>query len=226
MLKQFQSVNAAAANGPHAELNIQELRVVEFLGDEGPHIMRELATFLNVAVNSVTSIVDNLEKKGLVRRVRSEEDRRIIRVELTDAGRLIHQDALDVNMQLFRTMLRALSSEEQKIFLLLIRKIVPRRPHAGLQARHFCFNSGTVMKEAIAIQLRTQEQRPIRGEYCPTGGHDGSGCHATWQAALGGCCFRRRRGRHLVVQLTERHPRNIAATCRDRSRCQRHRRHG
>ncbi len=124
MLKQFQSVNAAAANGPHAELNIQELRVVEFLGNEGPHIMRELATFLNVAVNSVTSIVDNLEKKGLVRRVRSEEDRRIIRVELTDAGRLIHQDALDVNMQLFRTMLRALSSEEQKIFLLLIRKIV------------------------------------------------------------------------------------------------------
>ena len=124
MLKQFQSVNAAAANGPHAELNIQELRLVEFLGDEGPHIMRELAAFLNVAVNSVTSIVDNLEQKGLVRRVRSEDDRRIIRVELTDAGRLIHQDALDVNMQLFRTMLRALSSEEQKIFLMLIRKIV------------------------------------------------------------------------------------------------------
>ena len=86
--------------------------------------MRELAAFLNVAVNSVTSIVDSLEKKDLVRRVRSEEDRRIIRVELTDAGRLIHQDALDVNMQLFRTMLRALSSEEQKIFLMLIRKIV------------------------------------------------------------------------------------------------------
>jgi DNA-binding MarR family transcriptional regulator len=124
MLKQFQSVNAAAANGPHAELNIQELRVVEFLGDEGSHIMRELAAFLNVAVNSVTSIVDSLEKKGLVLRVRSEEDRRIIRVELTQAGRLIYQDALDVNMQLFRTMLRALSSEEQKIFLMLIRKIV------------------------------------------------------------------------------------------------------
>jgi DNA-binding MarR family transcriptional regulator len=124
MLKQFQSVNAAAANGPHAGLNIQELRVVEFLGDDGPHIMRELAEFLHVAVNSVTSIVDNLEQKGLVRRVRSEEDRRIIRVELTAAGRLIHQDALNVNMQLFRTMLRALGSEEQKIFLLLIRKIV------------------------------------------------------------------------------------------------------
>jgi DNA-binding MarR family transcriptional regulator len=124
MLKQFQSVNAAAANGPHAELNIQELRVVELLGDEGPHMMREVAQFLNVAVNSVTSIVDNLEKKALVRRLRSAEDRRIVRVELTDAGRLIHQDALDVNMKLFRTMLRALTEEEQEVFLMLIRKIV------------------------------------------------------------------------------------------------------
>lgn len=124
MLKQFQSVNAAAANGPHAELNIQELRVVELLGDEGPHMMREIAQFLNVAVNSVTSIVDNLEKKKLVRRVRSDEDRRIVRVELTDAGRLIYQDALDVNMKLFRTMLGALTAEEQEVFLMLIRKIV------------------------------------------------------------------------------------------------------
>jgi DNA-binding MarR family transcriptional regulator len=77
-----------------------------------------------VAVNSITNIVDHLEGKGLVRRLRSEQDRRIIRVELTDAGRVIYQDALNVNMQLFRAMLRALSSEEQKIFLMLIRKIV------------------------------------------------------------------------------------------------------
>src|SRR5215471_14529552 len=87
ILKQFQCVNAAAANGPHAELNMQELRVVEFLGNEGPRMMRELAEHLTVAVNSVTSIVDHLERKGLVRRQRSAEDRRVVRVELTDLGR-------------------------------------------------------------------------------------------------------------------------------------------
>ena len=124
MLKQFQSVNAAAANGPHAQLNIQELRVVEFLGDGGPRMMRELAEFLNVAVNSVTSIVDNLEKKELVRRVRSEEDRRIIHVELTSSGGLIYQDALNCVLQLHRTMLGALTEEEQEVLLMLIRKVV------------------------------------------------------------------------------------------------------
>jgi DNA-binding MarR family transcriptional regulator len=123
ILKQFQSVNAAAANGPHAGLNVQELRLVEFLGNEGPHMMRELSEFLAVAVNSVTSIVDGLERKRLVRRRRSEADRRIIRVELTDAGRTIHQDIVDVNMRLFRTMLGALVKDEQESFLMLFRKI-------------------------------------------------------------------------------------------------------
>ena len=123
ILKQFQTVNASAANGPHVELNMQELRVVELLGNEGPRMMRELAEHLTVAVNSMTSIVDSIERKGLVRRLRSDEDRRVIRVELTDAGRQIAQSLFEVNMRLFRTMLGALTEDEQEIFLVLFRKI-------------------------------------------------------------------------------------------------------
>jgi DNA-binding MarR family transcriptional regulator len=123
ILKQFQCVNAAAANGPHVELNMQELRVVEFLGNEGPRIMRELAEYLTVAVNSVTSIVDHLEAKGLVRRQRSEEDRRIIRVELTEPGRETYQALVEDKQRLFRSMLGALTEDEQEIFMVLFRKI-------------------------------------------------------------------------------------------------------
>ena len=123
ILKQFQCVNAAAANGPQAELNMQEVRVVEFLGHEGPRMMREVAEHLTVAVNSVTSIVDNLENKGLVRRQRSVEDRRVVRVELTDTGRGVAQSLVEVNLQLFRGMLGALTEDEQEIFMVLFRKI-------------------------------------------------------------------------------------------------------
>jgi MarR family 2-MHQ and catechol resistance regulon transcriptional repressor len=123
ILKQFQGVNAAAANGPHVGLNMQELRVVEFLGNEGPHMMRELAEHLTVAVNSMTSIVDSLEGKGLVHRQRSEEDRRVVRVELTDPGREIYKSLVEVNLRLFRSMLGALTEDEQEIFMVLFRKI-------------------------------------------------------------------------------------------------------
>jgi MarR family 2-MHQ and catechol resistance regulon transcriptional repressor len=123
IMKQFQCVDAALANGPHAELNMQEVRVVEFLGNEGPRMMRELAEHLNVAVNSVTSIVDHLEHKGLVRRQRSAEDRRVIRVEMTESGREIYDSLVEIKLRLFRSMLGVLTEDEQEIFMVLFRKI-------------------------------------------------------------------------------------------------------
>lgn len=130
IMKRFHEVNASAANGPHAQLNMQELRVVEFLGNEGPRMMRQLADHSTVAVNSMTSIVDGLEQKELVRRQRSAEDRRVIRVELTDSGREHYRSLNEVHLQLFRTMLRALTEDEQEIFMVLFRKIA----RAGLDA--------------------------------------------------------------------------------------------
>jgi DNA-binding MarR family transcriptional regulator len=86
-------------------------------------MMRELAEHLAVAVNSMTAITDGLEKKGLVRRQRSEEDRRVIRVELTDPGRESYQSLVEVNLRWFRSMLSALTEDEQDIFMALFRKI-------------------------------------------------------------------------------------------------------
>src|SRR5437879_1260948 len=80
ILHQFRLSDAAAAQGPHADLSCQELRLMELVGDGGPRKMSDLAEFLLLAVNSMTSAVDNLEKKGMVRRQRSEQDRRIVRV--------------------------------------------------------------------------------------------------------------------------------------------------
>jgi DNA-binding MarR family transcriptional regulator len=123
IVHQFKVVDAAAANGPHAELSMQELRVVEFLGDRGPRMMRELAEHLLVAVNSVTGTVDNLEAKKLVRRQRSEEDRRVVRVELTAAGHAVYGSAVEEKLLLLRSMLASLTDDEQEIFMVLIRKI-------------------------------------------------------------------------------------------------------
>jgi DNA-binding MarR family transcriptional regulator len=122
-LRQFECVNATAANGPHVELNVQELRTIERLGVEGPQMMREMAGMLGVAVNSLTSITDGLEKKGLVLRQRSEQDRRIINLELTADGRKVFNSAREMKRKLYRSMLKALTDDEQEIFMLLFRKI-------------------------------------------------------------------------------------------------------
>ena len=122
-LHRFREVDANAANGPHADLSMQELRVVERLGDVGTTRMKELAEYMLLAVNSVTSLVDKLEEQGLVRRQRSNEDRRVVHVELTDTGRAAYGAAVDEKLSLLRLMLGGLDPAEQETFMALFRKI-------------------------------------------------------------------------------------------------------
>lgn len=123
ILKQFQLLHRAAAQGPQANLGHQDLRVIEHLGESGAQMMRSLAEQLGVAVNSMTNIVDNLELQGLAQRTRSDEDRRVIHVELTEKGKLIYQSAAHAKSQFHRALLAALTEDEQEIMLVLFRKI-------------------------------------------------------------------------------------------------------
>ena len=122
-IHRFEAINAAAVNGPHADLSGQEVRVVERLGDRGPAMMRELAGHLFLAANSVTNLVDNLERRGLVRRQRSDEDRRVVRVELTGSGHAVYTAASGVMFAVLRGMLEVLGAKERETFVALFRKI-------------------------------------------------------------------------------------------------------
>jgi hypothetical protein len=68
-------------------------------------------------------LADNLERKGLLRRVRSEADRRVVHVELTEAGHHASRSIAEVKQHFHREMLAALTDEEQSILLVLLRKI-------------------------------------------------------------------------------------------------------
>ena len=52
----------------------------------GSATVAELARWLNADAGAMTRLLDRLEKKGLCKRVRSTEDRRVVQVELTADG--------------------------------------------------------------------------------------------------------------------------------------------
>jgi DNA-binding MarR family transcriptional regulator len=68
------------------DLSIIQTRLLGILEDREP-TMQELARLLELDKSSVTGLVDRAEKKGLVRRAPSTDDRRAIRVNLTSLGR-------------------------------------------------------------------------------------------------------------------------------------------
>jgi MarR family transcriptional regulator, organic hydroperoxide resistance regulator len=89
----------------------------------GPRETRELAAVLRVTKGAIVGAVNTLEKRGLVQRVRSDVDRRLVTYELTDSGldliTRVQKDwrALEVEVT------SGLTLEEQRLFASLCRKI-------------------------------------------------------------------------------------------------------
>lgn len=61
---------------------------------------------------AVTRLLDRLEAKGLLRRVRSAEDRRVVKLELTDAGRKIAAEVPKIIADLANQVLAGFSHDE------------------------------------------------------------------------------------------------------------------
>ena len=94
------------------DLTFPQALVLTVLGEEGPIPISRLAQLTGSANSTVSGIVDRLERLNLVERTRSEEDRRVIYVALTEQYREMHrQTAPSVSAYLDR-MLQSLTVEE------------------------------------------------------------------------------------------------------------------
>lgn len=70
-----------------------QLLVMQNVGKEPGIMVRQVADNINLSPATVTSILDRLEAKQHVQRVRSTEDKRRVGLFLTEQGQLILQDA-------------------------------------------------------------------------------------------------------------------------------------
>ena len=76
----------------------------------------ELCRFSRYDTGSMTRMLDRLEEKDLIRRVRSSSDRRIIHLELTDAGRELHALLPPVAIKVLNAHLKGFTRVELEQF--------------------------------------------------------------------------------------------------------------
>jgi len=76
-----------APAGQARVLTLSQYGLLELLLDEDHARVRDLAEYAGVSAPTATRILDTLERRGLVRRRQSSEDRRGVSVTLTDRGR-------------------------------------------------------------------------------------------------------------------------------------------
>ena len=75
------------------QISASQLNCLLSLYENGPLPPSQIAQHILVRSSTVTGIIDRLEQKGLVRRRRNSPDRRVIIIEMTDAGRTLAQNA-------------------------------------------------------------------------------------------------------------------------------------
>ena len=112
-----------AQRNTHPGLTTSQFGVLEVLYHLGPMCQSELGGKLLKSGGNITLVIDNLEKHGLVQRVRGIEDRRFITVSLTEAGRKQIAEVLPGHVQAITDEMNALSSEEQQELGDLCRKL-------------------------------------------------------------------------------------------------------
>ena len=91
----FRAMNVASRKWPHyfdktfgmPDLRLTEFAVLQQLSESGPTPMVRLSDENLVTKAAITAIIDAMETKGLVRRVRDASDRRVVNIRITPAGK-------------------------------------------------------------------------------------------------------------------------------------------
>jgi MarR family transcriptional regulator, 2-MHQ and catechol-resistance regulon repressor len=105
------------------ELSPSQFGVLETLYHLGPLCQGEVIAKLLKSTGNVTLVLDNLEKRGLVRRVRETEDRRMVKIFLTSEGEVLIQRVFPQMVEAITQEFGMLTAEEQVQLGTLCRKL-------------------------------------------------------------------------------------------------------
>lgn len=98
-------------------------RILIVLLETGRITQRELTKKLNIKPGSASEVLAKLEDAGLIIRTQSENDRRTVNVELTEAGRSAADEAASQRRNRHIDMFACLSDDEKSTLMHLLEKI-------------------------------------------------------------------------------------------------------
>lgn len=107
------NTNLARHVADEGGITMSQFGVLEALLHLGPLSQGDLGQKLLLSGSNVTTVIDNLEKRGFVTRTRRPGDRRVVDVELTDSGRKLIARLFPAHARRITNLLSALTSKQQ-----------------------------------------------------------------------------------------------------------------
>ena len=89
----------------------------------------EVAKKLLSSQSGMTGKLDRLEEQGLIQRLPDPEDRRVVRLRVTDGGRRLIDEAFSSSLEVYESILDELSPAEKEQLAILLTKLLKRLDH-------------------------------------------------------------------------------------------------
>jgi MarR family 2-MHQ and catechol resistance regulon transcriptional repressor len=105
------------------KLTMSQFGVLESLYYIGPMCQREIGTKILKSTANITTVIDNLEKRSLVKRIRQEDDRRYITVNITEKGKTHLESIIPFHMKEIFKRMEILSEVERKSLYTICKKL-------------------------------------------------------------------------------------------------------
>lgn len=113
------------------DLTDQQWRILRALWDAEPLTVADLAEATLLSGTSLVGILDRLERRGLVSRLRSVEDRRVVYIRTTEAGRALFARVAPRIATIHEAIRARLTAEEWAAFGALLDRITTDGPAVG-----------------------------------------------------------------------------------------------
>ena len=119
LVKLFRDINTleerAMRTEEYRDVTTNDMHVMEAIGPDGAKNMTRVAKELEVTTGTLTISVNSLVKKGYVDRSRSEEDRRVVLISLSNKGKKAYLHHRRFHEEMISAILAELSEEEQRV---------------------------------------------------------------------------------------------------------------
>lgn len=104
-------------------LTVSQLGVLDALFYLGPMCQKDLAGKILKSSGNLSLVIDNLERRGLVRRERRDSDRRFVTIHLTEAGEALIERVMPAHAAEISSVFSVLTPDEQDTLGELCKKL-------------------------------------------------------------------------------------------------------
>ena len=105
------------------DITNNDMHIIEAIGVDEPKRSGTVAKLMSITLGTLTKAIDGLTRKGYVNRIRSEEDKRVVKLSLTDKGKSAYYHHEQFHRHMIEHIKDGLSDDEMKVLITSLAKL-------------------------------------------------------------------------------------------------------